>query len=128
SLHPEGLSSRITNFEEWSGHLLSRLGREVAATGDPELAALYGELGALPGVSARRHHIPSGDGAGRLMVTLRMRTALGDLAFSATVAPRATAVDNPVAELSIESFSPADPATAEVLRAAAAPAPPGLTA
>src|SRR5438132_5556248 len=120
SLHPEGLSSRITNFEEWSGHLLSRLGREVTATGDPELAALYNELCALPGVSSREHHVPHGDGANRLMVTLRMKTHLGDLAFFSTVATFGTAVDITLAELSIESFFPADPATAEVLREALA--------
>jgi hypothetical protein len=116
SLHPDGLSTRITNFEEWSGHLLSRLGREVTATGDPALAALYDELCALPGVSAREHHAPQGDGANRLMVTLRMKTALGDLAFFSTVATFGTAIDITLAELSIESFFPADAATAEVLR------------
>jgi transcriptional regulator with XRE-family HTH domain len=116
SLHPDGLSSRITNFEEWSGHLLSRLGREVTATGDAGLAALYDELCALPGVSPREPHAPQADGANRLMVTLRMRTPLGDLAFFSTVATFGTAVDITLAELSIESFFPADPATAEVLR------------
>jgi transcriptional regulator with XRE-family HTH domain len=117
SLHPDGLSSRITNFEEWSGHLLSRLGREVTATGDAGLVALYDELGALPGVS-REHHVPHGDGANRLMVTLRMRTPLGDLAFFSTVATFGTAVDITLAELSIESFFPADTTTAGVLRGA----------
>src|SRR6266545_7698002 len=29
SLRPDGLATRIVNFEEWSGHLLARLGREV---------------------------------------------------------------------------------------------------
>jgi transcriptional regulator with XRE-family HTH domain len=117
SLHPDGLSSRITNFDEWSGHLLSRLGREVTATGDAGLVALYDELGALPGVS-REHHVPHGDGANRLMVTLRMRTPLGDLAFFSTVATFGTAVDITLAELSIESFFPADTTTAGVLRGA----------
>src|SRR5437764_8799500 len=81
SLHPDGLASRITNFEEWSGHLLGRLGREVTATGDPALAALYEELAALPGVSGREAPVPRGDGASRLMVTLRLKTPLGDPAF-----------------------------------------------
>jgi transcriptional regulator with XRE-family HTH domain len=117
SLHPDGLSSRITNFDEWSGHLLSRLGREVTATGDAGLAALYDELCALPGVS-REHHVPHGDGANRLMVTLRMKSPLGDLAFFSTVATFGTAVDITLAELSIESFFPADTTTAGVLREA----------
>src|SRR3954454_3686844 len=85
SLHPDGLASRIANFEEWSGHLLSRLGREVTATGDAGLAALYEELRAFPGVSEREHPVPHGDGASRLMVTLRLKSPVGDLAFFSTV-------------------------------------------
>jgi transcriptional regulator with XRE-family HTH domain len=120
SLHPDGLASRITNFEEWSGHLLSRLGREVTATGDPALAALYDELRVFPGVSEREHPVPHGAGASRLMVTLRMKTPFGDLAFFSTVATFGTAVDVTLAELSIESFFPADAETAATLRAALA--------
>src|SRR5437764_5848962 len=118
SLHPGGLASRITNFEEWSGHLLSRLGREITATGDPGLPSLYDELAAFPGVSRPEPHVPNGDGASRLMVTLRMKTPLGDLTFFSTVATFGTAVDITLAELSIETFFPADPATSEALRAA----------
>jgi hypothetical protein len=125
SLHPDGLASRIANFEEWSGHLLSRLGREVTATGDPVLASLYDELCAFPGVSGREQHVPHGEGASRLMVTLRMKTPLGDLGFFSTVATFGTAVDITLAELSIESFFPADPETAATLRAALPGAPGG---
>jgi transcriptional regulator with XRE-family HTH domain len=122
SLHPDGLAPRIANFEEWSGHLLSRLAREVTATGDPGLAALYDELRAFPGVSERPHAVPHGDGASRLMVTLRLKSPLGDLAFFSTVATFGTAVDITLAELSIESFFPADAATATTLRTALATA------
>src|ERR1044071_6630111 len=118
SLHPDGLAARIVNFEEWSGHLLSRLAREVTATGDPRLAELYAELAALPGVRDPPLAVPHGDGASRLMVTLRMKSPAGDLAFFSTVATFGTAVDITLAELSIESFFPADPATAATLRAA----------
>ena len=116
ALHPDGLAPRIANFEEWSGHLLSRLAREVTATGDTGLAALYDELAALPGVSEREHAVPHGDGASRLMVTLRLKSPLGDLNFFSTVATFGTAVDITLAELSIESFFPADEVTAAALR------------
>src|SRR3954465_6919411 len=79
ALHPDGLAPRIANFEEWSGHLLSRLGREVTATRDPRPASLYEELRALPGVSERDVAVPHGDGASRLMVTLRLKSPAGDL-------------------------------------------------
>jgi transcriptional regulator with XRE-family HTH domain len=121
ALHPDGLAPRIANFEEWSGHLLSRLGREVTATGDRELAGLYDELRALPGVSERELAVPHGDGASRLMVTLRLKSPHGDLAFFSTVATFGTAVDITLAELSIESFFPADAATAAVVRGTLAP-------
>jgi transcriptional regulator with XRE-family HTH domain len=118
ALHPDGLAPNIANFEEWSGHLLSRLGREVTATGDARLAALYEELRALPGVSEREPAVPHGDGASRLMVTLRLKTPASDLAFFSTVATFGTAVDITLAEMSIESFFPADATTAATLRAA----------
>jgi len=52
------------------------------------------------------------------MVTLRLKSPLGDLAFFSTVATFGTAVDITLAELSIESFFPADRSTAEILRRA----------
>jgi transcriptional regulator with XRE-family HTH domain len=118
ALHPDGLAPHITNFAEWSGHLLSRLAREVTATGDPALATLYDELAAYPGVSAGEPHVPHGEGASRLMVTLRLKTPIGDLAFFSTVATFGTAVDITLAELSIESFFPADRETAMALQRA----------
>ena len=118
SLHPDGLACGITNFDEWSGHLLSRLHREVTTTADPALASLYDELVAFPGVRRPEPHVPHGDSASRLMVTLRLNTPLGDLAFFSTVAPFGTAIDITLAELTIETFFPADPATASALRSA----------
>ena len=120
ALHPDGLAPRIANFEEWSGHLLSRLAREVTATGDPGLTALYDELAAFPGVSEREQVVPHGDGASRFMVTLRLKSPLGDLTFFSTVATFGTPVDITLSELSIESFFPADASTAATLRAALA--------
>jgi MmyB-like transcription regulator ligand binding domain len=50
-------------------------------------------------------------------VPLRLRHADLELAFLSTRTSFGTAVDVTVAELSIESFFPADPATAEAMRA-----------
>src|SRR5215468_10087434 len=50
ALHPDGLARRIGNFGEWSANLLGRLHRELDVAPDPELAALYDELAAYPGV------------------------------------------------------------------------------
>jgi hypothetical protein len=52
------------------------------------------------------------------MVTLHLKSSLGDLAFFSTVATFGTAVDITLAELSIETFFPADEPTAAALRTA----------
>ena len=120
TLHPDGMAPRIANLGEWRAHLLERLGRQAVASGDPALAALYEELAALPGGSP-----PRGGGdptAGEIAVPLRLRRDSGELAFISTVTTFGTAVDITVSELSIESFFPADAATAGLLRAAAAAA------
>src|SRR3954463_4666079 len=52
SLHPRGLAPRIVNFEEYGTHLINRLDREIAVSGDKELLALRDELCRYPGVSA----------------------------------------------------------------------------
>ena len=50
TLHPEGMAPNIVNLGEWSGHLLDRLQRRAAITGNAELEQLHAELVALPGV------------------------------------------------------------------------------
>lgn len=116
SLHPDGLAPRIVNLAEWRAHLLDRLGRQAVSTGDPALAALHEELSALPGGGPA----PSIDlDAGAIAVPLRLRAGDRELAFISTVTTFGTAIDITVSELSIESFFPADEATAAALRALA---------
>jgi hypothetical protein len=114
SLHPDGHAPRIVNFAEWSAHLLERLHRQLSASGDPDLAALIDELLTYPGVEdpARSIHHP----AVRLFVPLVLRDGTGELRFFSTVATFGTALDITIAELSIESFFPADEETAAALR------------
>src|SRR5207244_4322819 len=49
SLHPEGMAPHIVNLAEWRAHLLGRLRRQLAATGDVRLAELFEELRGYPG-------------------------------------------------------------------------------
>jgi transcriptional regulator with XRE-family HTH domain len=121
SLHPDGVAPRIANLGEWRAHLLERLGRQIAATGDAELAALYEELAAYPGPAAPAES--TGEEARRaadIVIPLRIRTDDGELAFFSTVTTFGTPVDVTVSELAIESFFPADAATADVVGAAVA--------
>src|SRR5690606_34964040 len=48
SLHPKGLAPRIANLREWRTHLLSRLQRDIDASGDVRLIDLLGELRSFP--------------------------------------------------------------------------------
>src|SRR3954467_14336038 len=71
SLHPDGMAPRIANLGEWRAHLLERLGRQVALTGDGGLSALYDELAAYPAPGAGSN----GHGGGaEIFVPLRLRT------------------------------------------------------
>ena len=112
SLHPEGLAPRIANLAEWRAHLLDRLRREVAATGDERLAALLDEVSAYPAPPGGADVPPSG----AIAVPLRLDAGDRVLTFISTIATFGTAVDVTVAELSIEAFFPADAITAATLR------------
>jgi transcriptional regulator with XRE-family HTH domain len=107
SLHPRGLAPRIANLGEWRGHLLDRLRRQVSLTADPELAALYEELRAYPGeppAAVLPEHAA--------VAPLRLRVDGGELALFSLVATIGTPLDITVSELVIESFFPADAASA----------------
>ena len=113
SLHPEGLAPRIVNLHQWREHLLDRLGRDAVATGDPALDVLRDELESYPAGNPE----PLVDPAfGDIAVPLRLRHGNDELSFISTKTVFGTAVDVTVAELSIESFFPADPHTAQVMR------------
>lgn len=113
SLHPDGLAPRIANLPEWRAHLLDRLGRQAVLTGDPALAALHEELSELPGGGpAGRYDLDAGD----IAVPLRIRVGQAELSFISTLTSFGTATDITVAELSIESFFPADRETGEIVR------------
>ncbi len=112
SLHPDGVAPRIANLAELRGHILSRLRRELADTGDTGLADLIRELSAYPGGEAH----PRG-GEGMIATPLRLTTPVGELSFLTTTMTFSGPLDVTVSELTIETFLPADPATAAALHA-----------
>jgi transcriptional regulator with XRE-family HTH domain len=117
SLHPRGLAPRILNLAEWRGHVLGRLRRQAAIAADPALARLYDELRGYPcDEPTPEVEFPA---AGDVVTRLRLRDGACELSFFTTIATFGTPLDVTVSELAIESFFPADPATAAALRAAA---------
>jgi transcriptional regulator with XRE-family HTH domain len=117
SLHPEGLAPRIENLAEWRAHLLARLRQQIDVTADPVLTKLFDELAAYPapgGGRAARTNVTQEYGG--VVVPLRFRTEAGTLSLFSTTTIFGTPVDITLAELAIESFFPADAASADMLR------------
>ena len=112
SLHPEGLAPRIENLGEWRGHLLHRLRGQIADTGDRSLAELHDELAAYPALSHDPFRRRAEDA---LAVPLRLRFEDSILAFWSTTLVFGAPLDVTVSELTLETFLPADEATAAYL-------------
>jgi transcriptional regulator with XRE-family HTH domain len=114
SLHPDGMAPRIANLGEWRAHLLGRLRRQIDLTADPGLAELHEELRAYPCDQPEPDvELP---GPGDVVVPLRFRHGGRELSMLSILASFGTPLDVTVAELSIESFFPADAATGAALR------------
>jgi transcriptional regulator with XRE-family HTH domain len=115
ALHPEGMMPRIINFGEWRSRVLLRIERQSRLTGEAAMAELGEELAGYPSLpDGDEERAPRHD----VFMPLALRGLKGEeLNFFSTVATFGTAVDVTVAELSIESFFPADDFTAAACRA-----------
>ncbi len=117
SLHPDGLPNRIINFAEWQQHLLNRLRRQALYTNDDRLLALYDEVRSYqyePGLlkdRAKRDNLLE-----QLVVPLRLHVAGTELNLFSAVTTFASPIEINLAELSIETFYPADSHTASALQ------------
>ena len=114
SLHPDGLAPRIVNLPQWRAHLLHRLRMQVAASGDPVLAALAEELRGYPAPAGEPIEPLRPDG--HVYVPLQLRAPVGVLSFISTITVFGTPTDITLSELALETFFPADEATAHALR------------
>ncbi|HSV57571.1 MAG TPA: helix-turn-helix transcriptional regulator [Variovorax sp.] len=117
SLHPDGVAPRIANLAQWREHLLERLAQQIAATGDPALAALRSELAAYPMANAGHEAPAAGSELAGVVVPFQLRTPQGVLSFISTTTIFGTPVDVTLQELAVESFFPADAQTAAALSA-----------
>jgi transcriptional regulator with XRE-family HTH domain len=115
AFHPDALAPRTVNLAEWSSHLLDRLHHQCEATADSGLIKLYHELKSYP-IPARAAPL-SGD---NVAIPFKMRLGKDVLSFISTTMVFGTPVDVTLSELALETFFPADEATAERMRAMAA--------
>jgi transcriptional regulator with XRE-family HTH domain len=113
SLHPAGLAPRVANLGEWRAHLLARLRRQIEVSADSTLIELLRELSGYPATGEDLNNASAGDEeyAG-VVVPFRLATERGTLSFFSTTTIFGTPVDITLSELAIESFLPADKATA----------------
>lgn len=115
SLHPQGLAPRILNLGQWRAHLFARLRQQVQASGDPVLAALAEELRGYPGPPEEPIDGRPGTEPG-VIVPLQFASEQGPLSFIGTTTVFGTPVDITLSEIALETFFPADAATAAALR------------
>lgn len=115
-LHPRGLAQWIVNLSEVRAYFLGKLRRQVAITGDEQLAALLDEVDSYPPEQQRDDDSLEPAAGGILTPLLRLRAPdVGELSFYAAVATFGTAAEVTTSELSIELAYAADAATAEAL-------------
>ncbi len=108
TLDPAGLATRIANIAEWRHHILGRLRADFIATADPDLARLHDELAAIPTPRSKTQPPP----VARVAVPLMLRMPGGPtLSLLSTTTVFGTASDVTLADLTLESFFPADAAT-----------------
>jgi transcriptional regulator with XRE-family HTH domain len=111
SLHPDGMAPRIINLAEVRTHFLDRLRRQLATTGDDQLAALIEEITDYPAPDSG-----AGSSSRTMLGPVRMRGADGaELSFFGIFASFDTPFDITTSELAIEFIFPADPVTTAAL-------------
>ncbi|MFG2681537.1 helix-turn-helix domain-containing protein [Streptomyces sp. NPDC048392] len=124
TLHPEGLAPRIRNLREWRGHLLEQMGRQIALHRSEPLRELHDEVAAYPlpepwreGAAGTAPAEEPEEPAPYFALPLRIEHGGRVLSFVSSISTFNTPMDVTVAELAVETLLPADPATAEYLRA-----------
>ncbi|WP_309629008.1 helix-turn-helix transcriptional regulator [Brevundimonas sp.] len=112
ALHPDGLAPRIANLAEWRGHLLERLTEQAQSVGDGSLDALLRELHGFPCPAASDLRATD---LGGIAVTLKLVVGERMLSFISMTTVFGAATDVTLAEMTLETFLPADQETADAL-------------
>lgn len=117
TLHPEGMAPRIRNLGEWRGHLLTQMERQIALHRSEPLRALYEEVAAYPAPEKVDDGEQPADSVPYFALPMRIEHDGRVLSFVSSISTFNTPMDVTVSELAIETFLPADPATAKYLHA-----------
>ena len=110
--HPRGLAPLIVNLGQWRAHFCQRLERQLAVTGDPDLAALLEEIAGYPIPGDEPDPAPDPE-AREMLGPVRFRApGGGELSFFGMFATFDTPFEVTTSELAMELLFPADQATA----------------
>jgi len=116
-LHPRGLGPLFTNLGHWHAHWIKRLERQLAVTGDEQLASLIDEVAGYP-VPEPDADAVTGFASDEMLGPVRMRTPDGgELSFFGMFASFDTPFEVTTSELAVELLFPADRTTADALHA-----------
>jgi transcriptional regulator with XRE-family HTH domain len=115
SLHPGGLAPHIRNFAAWREHLLQRLEDDLTRSGDAGLHALQDELLSLSAPPTSNPQDGPNTSLAGIAVPLEISVDGVLLRFISTTTVFGTPIDVTLSEIALESFFPADAATAEAL-------------
>ncbi|MEW1824922.1 helix-turn-helix transcriptional regulator [Streptomyces sp. NPDC088196] len=115
TLHPEGMAPRIRNLGEWRGHLLAQMERQIALHRSEPLRALYEEVKAYPAPGTAAGGAEPAPPVPYFALPMRIEHDGRVLSFVSSISTFNTPMDVTVSELAIETFLPADPATAKYL-------------
>ncbi|WP_371600108.1 helix-turn-helix domain-containing protein [Streptomyces sp. NBC_00564] len=115
TLHPQGMAPRIRNHRAWRDHLLAQMDRQIALRRSEPLRALYEEVAAYPVPDPTPEDQPL-DAVPYFALPMRIEHDGRILSFISSISTFNTPMDVTVSELAIETFLPADPATAKYLQ------------
>ncbi|MES2462622.1 MAG: helix-turn-helix transcriptional regulator [Armatimonadota bacterium] len=116
SMHPSGLGPRIANYRQWRSHLAARLQQQIEVSADPYLVDLLREIRAYPVPTGTANRASAEGEVAGIVVPLQLIMGSEILSLFTTTTVFGTAVDVTVSELAIESFFPANAASAVMLR------------
>jgi len=123
TFHPEGFRPYIANFDEAAPVLLNRTRREAAACGSDKLLKLIDEILAYPGIP-EAWRAPDWQAPPPPVLPLHLAKGELQLKLFSMITTFGTPQDITTDELRVESFFPADAASAALLKALAAGAKP----
>ncbi|MBO0846218.1 MAG: helix-turn-helix domain-containing protein [Nocardioides sp.] len=118
TLHPDGLASRVRNYEQWHAHVVRRIRRQRERTAAPGLDDLLAEVEAYP-IPAGADQVAPDLSPRDVAVPLLLTSEAGDLSFYYVLSVIGAPRDITLEEIAVESFFPADETTRTMLLALA---------